>query len=1413
MKKFILILPFLILQLHLCSQFSNIVFNQVEKNDGSIGMNLNMVQDKKGFIWIISMVSGLQRYDGYEFVSFLDSVYTLDDPYFSKRGFLVDRRGLLWFSEISADLKYCGITIFNPENEKSLHFAPDNKTTINSLNNVTDIIEDKKGTIWCTTRDGLLKLEPETKDDFRLQQEIFTKGISSAFKVSIYRPNLTNMAGNENRLWDVFEDNQERLWIGSQQGLFIFNKKSNEFIRIDKYRYGGNQILNPDVHCIVEENPDVIWIVTSGGLCRLSNLNKAIRDMGVDETQIKFKQFANMEIESFLTDNLDHLWIATVDHGLIQVKTGENDKPEFKEAYADINTLNGENYSWVMSLMKDRTGLIIIGHYYSALRTVSPETDYFNTYAINCIVQKILEDDNGNLWFGTMRKGLFKLTMDGSLSNFNITDGEVPKEDGNNINDILEINKGILWLGTDNGIWEFNTKTRKVKKLFINDRKEPFYKYVLNFLKIDNYILISTDLGGITVYNQLTNNLKQYTYNENDTMRFTPDRAITICEMKNGDLYAGGFKGLCRFRLDKTTGEIHFLPIENISSAVLGELGEIYVLYNSKESNLWCGTSNGLFELNTESGETHHWGKKDGLPSEIIVSILEDDRNNLWLGTFSYLTMLNPESGYIKVFNESNGLQLKLHQLLAAVKSGKGLFAFGGIGGFYSFHPDSITTNCHVPPIVICDFKLFNKSIGVDSGKKAILKRNISYTKEIELNHNQNDLSFSFAALDYTSPFHNKYAYKLEGYQDEWIETDANNRIAKYTNLRPRTYVFKVKGSNNDGVWNEEGTSLTIIIHKPWYGTNLAWCIYIVAFLITLGGFIRWRLWRLKKEKLELERQVVLRTHQIEEQKEEILTQKDMLEVQNQKITEHEQLKSRFFTNVSHEFRTPLSLIQSPVEEMLDDPHSNQKQRRKLNMVHRNARRLLNLVNQLLDISKLDGSKMKLELAEADVINHLRAITGAFTSLAETKSIHYVCHFPKDEIKTWFDPDKLEKIASNLLSNAFKFTPEGGEIIFTALYKNSNDPRIDRMLEFSVMDSGRGIPSGSLEKIFDRFYQVEESMKSEGGGTGIGLSLARDMARLQRGDISVVSEPGKGSTFSVSLPLGKNHLKVSEFILLKEAPESIVYIPDLQDTMEEIVPHQEGISRDEKPILLIVEDNRDIRMQLADNFNREYIILEAVDGVAGLKKATEMIPDLVITDLMMPRMDGVELCEKLKNDERTCHIPVIMLTAKVTLEDKISGYLTGADDYIPKPFHMAELKARVANLIELRRKLRERFSREVTLEPSDISITPMDEKFLNRAIEVVEKHIDDENFDLAELREEVNMTRSTLFRKLHALTGQSPTEFIRTIRLKRAANLLKQHFGNVTQISLEVGFNNLSYFNRSFKKLFGVPPNEYAKSI
>ncbi|MBE9511450.1 MAG: tetratricopeptide repeat protein [Bacteroidetes bacterium] len=533
----------------------------------------------------------------------------------------------------------------------------------------------------------------------------------------------------------------------------------------------------------------------------------------------------------------------------------------------------------------------------------------------------------------------------------------------------------------------------------------------------------------------------------------------------------------------------------------------------------------------------------------------------------------------------------------------------------------------------------------------------------------------------------------------------------------------------------------------------------------------------------------------------------------NRILLEMDQLKSRLFSNISHELRTPLTMIMSPLEEILSDEPGKKPSRKTIRMMQRNTKRLLNLVNQMLDLSKLDAGSLRLELVQEDIVKFLRVLIISFASIAEKKLISFPYKLPDGKFITWFDPDKFEKIITNLLSNAFKFTSEGGEVkCEVKLPEQENE-----LMEVIVSDTGIGIPSNEIDNVFDRFHQVKSSNYNRVGGTGIGLALTKELVELLHGKIDVRSKLGKGTTFTVRVPVGKDHLREEEFLLKKpdaiSAADYSTDHDDIKDSGESTENIFQGTgSKDEPPLVLIVEDHTDIRTHLREKLEDSFRIMEANDGIVGLDKATENIPDLILTDLMMPRMDGVEMCKKIKTDERTSHIPVIMLTAKAEEEDKLAGLETGADAYIIKPFSMKEVKLRVRKLIEQRNKLRDQFSREITLEPKDIAVTSVDEKFLQNAMMVIEKYMDDNEFEVRKLQDEVGMSRMQLFRKLKALTGQTPSEFIRTIRLKRAAKLFKQNYGNVAQVAYEVGFNNLSYFAKCFKELFKVAPSEYGKA-
>ena len=532
----------------------------------------------------------------------------------------------------------------------------------------------------------------------------------------------------------------------------------------------------------------------------------------------------------------------------------------------------------------------------------------------------------------------------------------------------------------------------------------------------------------------------------------------------------------------------------------------------------------------------------------------------------------------------------------------------------------------------------------------------------------------------------------------------------------------------------------------------------------------------------------------------------------NRLLTEMDEMKTRLYSNITHELRTPLTLIIDPLEQMLSSETGKKPSRKQVKMMRKNANTVLNLINQMLDLSKIDAKSLKLELVKEDITKFIRVRLANFASLAKQKSIQYKYLLSDKKQYDFFDASKLEKIINNLVSNAIKFTPHNGQITCSAKFLKNN------YLELVVQDNGRGIPKNELNIIFDRFHQVEETKTPSQLGTGIGLSLTKELVELMHGNIEVQSELGIGSKFTVTIPLGKDHLQSQEYVLVsgydtdkKETVEATVY----EETDDEEYQIQETLTDDSdgKPLVLIVEDHYDIREYIRENLTDNFAVILSDNGAEGLKNATDNIPDLIITDLVMPEMDGIELCSKLKTDERTSHIPVILLTAKTALKDKIKGLETGADAYLTKPFNIKELSLRVKKLIEQRRKLRERFTRNLKLEPKDIAVTSADEKFLNRALEVIEKNMGDTEFDVRKFQEEMFMSRMQLFRKIKALTNQTPGEFIRTIRLKRAARLIEQKFGNVAQITYEVGFNNPSHFAKCFKELFGVLPSEYNKNI
>ena len=755
----------------------------------------------------------------------------------------------------------------------------------------------------------------------------------------------------------------------------------------------------------------------------------------------------------------------------------------------------------------------------------------------------------------------------------------------------------------------------------------------------------------------------------------------------------------------------------------------------------------------------------------------------LWMMTRQGITCYDLREKIAIQFNENDGLEHRRGEYPANIPilTSQGIMVISDHDGLTSFEPSTLRINRKKTFPLLTRVSVNNQTPPVGSFKNGddqySISTDVSILEELVLDYQHNNFTLEFSSMELTSPEKNLYRHKLEGFDEEWIETDWKNRTATYTNLDAGTYTFRVKASNYHGIWSDNERVLSVIILPPPWKTWWAYTLYAIAFI---GVFLYWR--SIENKKLQLRHRTKY-------------------------LSELDNLKTRFFQNISHEFRTPITLIVSPLKELYGGKFKGDL-KSTYGIMLRNGNRLLRLINQLLDLSKLEAGKMQLNSAVIDLVEFLREIVAAYESLAANKNIKYSFDSDVARLPILADDEKLEKVFHNLLSNAFKFTKEGGEISIRLTVAENKQAVI------SVRDTGIGIPADQLLKVFDRFYQVDSSQTREYEGSGLGMALAKEFVELHNGKISVESKEGQGSTFTVKLPLGKDELIEQEFKLRNSKTNKLSSLEEVisSEGETEISSDEESAAVAEPTTILIIEDNADMRKYIRKTLSSYYQIIEAKNGKEGFQKATDLLPDLIISDVMMPEMDGYKLCTLIKTNELTSHIPVILLTAKADRESKLIGLETQADDYLSKPFDVDELLLIVRNHIEERRKMRERFSREIKLEPKHISITSLDEKFITNVLTQIESHMGDENFSIEELSIQAGYSTMHLYRKIKSLTGQTPSQFVRTIRLKRAAELLSSKSDNISQIAYQVGFSNVSYFNKCFKDQFGMTPGDFLKT-
>jgi len=1354
-----------------------------EKIGTEQGLSQNRItsiyQDSKGLLWFGTQ-DGLNIYDGYKFKVFKHepgNPNSLSD--YAVNTILESDSGIFWIGTRE------GLNRFNLKTQTFEHYKhnPDSSNSLVS-NLIWSLIQDQFKNLWIGTRDGLSRFNPST--------EKFTN--------YLHDPDDPNSLSN-NFVAVIFEDPNGILWIGTRGGLDKFDLQKQKFYNHKIDWQDPDNILKNGVLSI-EIVKEKLWVGTYTGLYsfNFSGNEKVFTNL------VNFYPH-HVPIKSIVPGNNDLVWISTFGDGLIRYSLRNNELVKIKSS-EDYLSLS-ENL--ISALLEDFDGVLWVGTYSRGLNKHSRISERFITYRVNqnstsyqkkAIVSSILEDKRGNLWIGTEQGGLIKINspFTEKESFFYLHEDKRYKDviGKTEITSMFEDSYGMIWVTSfGSGVYIIDPINNELTHL--KQQKDNKNSLSNNYVHSvyedkDGIIWIGTGAGGLNKYNRRTKGFEVYRYDPEDSTTISTSEETAICEDGKGNLWVGtSTGGVNKYLRDKDKFEHFEHDVNNMSTI---SSNRVVSMMKDSKGRLWIGTfGGGLNKWDEESLSFNHYGIKDGFPSNLINTIVEDNFGNIWVSTDKGIARFNPDTKKIKTYDVNDGLQGNEFYANSGCASSKtGRIYFGGTSGFNVFNSKDIVDNNNAAPIVFTDFRIYNKPVPVASGEDSDspLKQSILFTKELIIPFSDNYISFEFAALDYNNPEKIQYAYMMEGFNKEWIYS-GNQRFATYTNLHAGHYKFRVKSTNSDGVWNEEGASIKVIILPPWWQTWWAYIIYALSFMSILF-FVRQ--FEMKRVKLRNELQ--------------------LKDIEAKKLQEVDKLKSRFFANISHEFRTPLTLIVG-LTNKLSRKNSDVEAKKDHNVIRKNADRLLQLINQLLELSKLEAGSTKIRASKTDLIKFLRRVLSSFISIADQKKIQIVFngnplsdHSGEKEVFLYLDIEKFETVMYNLLSNAIKFSPEGEKLevqVITHL----------QSVEIRITNTGIGIPKEKLPFVFDRFYQVDESMQRDHEGSGIGLALVKEIVDLHNGEIKVFSAAGRSTTFLIKLNVGRAHFnpdEVTDEIIELEEPTNVQGKLDEELFTDEVttVKVLKNVDNRETKIILLVEDNFDLRNYISEQLEDDFTIFEAENGEKGLEMAGEMIPDLIVCDIMMPKMNGYELCKKIKMDFKTSHIPVILLTAKAAREDKIEGLELGADDYLVKPFDPDELKLRVQNLIKSREQLREKLRIELLQKPKEVSVPSTERVFLENINKTIEENIEDEKFGVDELSKTIGLSRSQLHRKIKAICSQSTTEFIRNFRLQRATDLLKQDAGNIAEIAYMVGFGSQAYFTKSFQELFGCSPSEYKKS-
>ncbi|MEO6731556.1 MAG: two-component regulator propeller domain-containing protein [Ferruginibacter sp.] len=1353
-------------------------FNRIDINKGLSNNHVNCIyKDPKGFMWFGTMF-GLNRFDGIKFKIFKhnarDSTSINDDFIYR---LIEGPEGKLWvetryrFSIFDLSTESFNNNISAELKKMALPDAP-----------INNIVKDKAGEFWFLIGNRYL-YKYRTSDK---STSLVYSGTSDADPVKSFIKDQTGTGWliKANGIIEKLDSKTNKI-VASIRAVNIINK---------------NQQFNYNIFADAQNE---LWIYAPGNEIGAFNYKPATDELRVINKDQPGCRLNNNDVAAILQDDKGKLWICT-DHGGINVL----DKATFTMQYilSDEDDDKSLSQNSIVSSYKDNSGIIWIGTYKKGLNYYFENNVNFPHYkrhpgSKNSLpyddVNRFVEDRKGNLWIGTNGGGL--IYYDRSKSTY-IQYTHNPADPASLTNDVIVSlcldHKQQLWIGTYLGGMDRLEGGRFIH--YQHDAANPVSLADNSVFEIfedsKRNLWVGTLRGGLDSFDQAKNIF--YHHKAIDGSSVKSDNIFAIAEDRENNLWIGTAYGL--YVYNKKTAKYDQYIHSEADPKSISHSGITCLLEDSR-GLMWIGSSDGLNVFNKKNKTFQYFRIENGLPANVILNILEDDEHQLWISTAEGLVNIKlniDEKGLItinpKIYGESDGLQGKAFNENAALKTSKGELIFGGANGFNIFLPKNIVINKTAPNFAITDFQVFNKSVAVGEtiGDRILLNKSINQTKGITLKNSEDVFSIEFADLNFSNTQKNGYAYKLEGFSKTWLTINDKVQRATFTNLDAGDYTFMVRSSNGDGVWNSEVKLLNIKVLSPFWKTPQAFILYFVLIAGILL-FARYLLLQKAKLKYEIrhERQEANRMHEL-----------DMMKI-------------KFFTNVSHEFRTPLSLIITPLEKIIK--HTDELvQKQHFQLIQRNAKRLLNMVNQLLDFRKLEVQEIKLNLSKGDIVQFIKDAVACFIDIAEKKQVKLAFQSSVNELEAVFDKDKLERILFNLLSNAFKFTLEKGNVTVVVNELVAGSFEECGQVQIKVMDTGIGIPAGKIEKIFENFFQLDTPGGIVNQGSGIGLSITKEFVRLHGGTIKAESTPDKGSCFTILLPLHQafhensvngNFVPSSDHTELLDLTGVNNYAGETEMELTAVLAKRSG----KKSTVLLVEDNEDFRFYLKDNLREFYTIIEAPNGKDGWNKARQLLPDLVVTDVNMPEMSGIELCKKIKTDIQTAHIPVIILTARSSEEHQLEGYETGANDYMGKPFNFEILQSRIRNLLAQQETLRKRFHKQIEVNPSEITITSLDEKFIRQALEVVEKNLGNPDFSVEDLSSELFMSRVSLYKKITFLTGKAPIEFIRSIRLKRAAQLLEKSQLSISEIAYQVGFNNPKYFSKYFKAEFNVNPSVY----